>query len=519
LAGFILSNGLCLSPPNDFKTITLSFDYFVQYQGGLFQSGANASTYSPFNNPESDDPKALNMRGYMFEYGDYMIAKNFTFNHSFTLTLWGYIVTSDIIYKHMFRLMKDGSVLLRLSNNENRLNVATKGECIFSSVWIFLAVVVDYKNSSTHVSTFCQNTFLKTESYSGYAFYDNPGPITITNYHGNYNLIYRMTFSQFAFYDLSEQMLICSVPGLSDCLGSFTYKTTKSPYFKNEILCDSRCVGCTTLGSCNQCKSIFCPVCDNFNNTCKEDFNYNPCFQDFHLSETNNSCCYKRCSLCTGNTAYSCSKCLTDYFLAGSFCTYNCPSKFTQIGKNCTAPASYSILMNITFNKFLNNFNDSYLNSFSAGSNESFYPDFDENDPIPSYSRGFYFKGNSFVSTSNFSIPYSYIITFWIRQTIPGILFKKSDLVLNSNVSLKYKNKTFNYKSLSNETWVFLSFRSYMNVENYVLTISHTQTTLMTLYRQSQLVLKMKGLKGLYGILLLLTLISSLFFQKFAVNQ
>ena len=74
--GFTLSKGLCINTPTNFSTIVLRLDKFTQYQGEFFQSGADASTYSPFNNPEPDDPKALSNRGYWFNYTQYMYASS-----------------------------------------------------------------------------------------------------------------------------------------------------------------------------------------------------------------------------------------------------------------------------------------------------------------------------------------------------------------------------------------------------------------------------------------------------------
>ena len=80
---FILVDGLCIYPPTNFSTTVLRLDKFTMYQGDYFQSGLNASTYSPFNNPENDDPIALKNRGYFFNNSQNMVAKNFVFNYSF----------------------------------------------------------------------------------------------------------------------------------------------------------------------------------------------------------------------------------------------------------------------------------------------------------------------------------------------------------------------------------------------------------------------------------------------------
>ena len=139
----IKSNELCIEKISNFSHLILDFSDLSQYKGTFFQSGKNASTYSPYNYPEKDDPKALSYRGYIFRNQQIMYANNIVLNHSFTITFWAYTEDRILIFCDKMILMSDGSFIIRLSNSENTLEVATDGDCS-STTWKFLAVVVNF---------------------------------------------------------------------------------------------------------------------------------------------------------------------------------------------------------------------------------------------------------------------------------------------------------------------------------------------------------------------------------------
>jgi hypothetical protein len=58
---------------------------FQQLYGGVFQSGANAATYAPFNNPEQDDPYPVKSRGLFFNGTSYLTTSIFYLNYEFSI--------------------------------------------------------------------------------------------------------------------------------------------------------------------------------------------------------------------------------------------------------------------------------------------------------------------------------------------------------------------------------------------------------------------------------------------------
>ena len=66
--------------------------------------------------------------------------------------------------------------------------------------------------------------------------------------------------------------------------------------------------------------------------------------------------------MCQGHMAYICTKCSRGFYLVGTLCTLNCPSKYSINGNECIKPSDV-VLLNITFNVITNNFTDIYGNS------------------------------------------------------------------------------------------------------------------------------------------------------------
>ena len=454
--GYTSFNGLCILSPTNFTTITLRLDLFTKYQGDYFQSGLNASTYSPFNNPEEDDPVALSSRGYWFNHTQHMTALDMVMNYTFSIFTWADANSIFIIHCPKFSLMYDASFRISLANSERSLSEFVDGEC-FDYYWRFFGIIVDFYGNATHFKVVCGSSITNTQSVSGYAFYDSIGSIIISPMHNTSNYLYRVTISQYPQYSFTNLLQICSSG--SSCLAHPSYYQYNNMFTKRIILCDSSCKsGCSRWGSCNQCSNILCPYCDGFNLTCTESTTFQPCIQGFQLSEDTNFCCNERCLSCHGETAYLCSKCSVNYVLVGTLCTHNCPSKYFLNGSLCVAP-SENPLLDITFDKIEDSFSDSLGNVFYTGFNDQFYPNSTIYDPIPALSRGFYFNRTSIITTSNFSIPNNFTLSFWIKQSISGILLQKGLLEIQSKIRYTYGSISRDFHNLIKNEWVVMHLR------------------------------------------------------------
>ena len=463
--GFDQIDGLCKQPASPFTSITLDFDSFSQYKGIYFQSGADPNTYSPFNNPDPDDPIALSQRGYMFNYNQFMIATNITLSHKFSIVAWAYTGTAFIIYCDKIEFMYDASISIKLANFEKEKRESALAEC-FDVSWKFFGVVVDFYANSTHFSSVCGDKVCSVSSVPGFAFYDSPGDVKITPVHNGSNYIYRMSFIQSAVYDFSNFLTICTVPNSPSCLfypNIEKYNNTKTGEVKN---CSSSCIkGCRTWGTCNQCLDIRCQNCDSFSTQCIVDLNYNPCPSGFQVSLDGKSCCDLRCSECFGEAGYLCTNCSSGFVLIGSVCTYNCPTGYTLVGNVCEKPLE-NLVLDVKFDKIADSFNDSFGNMFFTGIDGRFYPNGTNSDPIPAKSRGFYFNGSSFIDTSNFSISNNFTVSFCIRQTAPGILLKKgipntifkTETNINTFSTIIYKALNMQFTGIPDNVWVVLNF-------------------------------------------------------------
>jgi hypothetical protein len=330
-SGFSLSQGLCIFPPSNPSKIVLRLDDFEEFQGGFFQSGVNSSTYSPFNNPEKDDPIAMSNRGYYFASNLFMRTESLVLNHSFTVSVWAYMTSRFLINSEKFRLMSDSSVVLTLANHEILIEEFVPGNCNVT-IWSFFGVIVEWKNNLTQITTFCNNKTNQPYSVHSFAFYDAAERKNLSVEWIN-NFVYRITFSQFIVTNLNDLFTICSFVGDIKCLGSPSTTYYTDFVMKNSFPCDSNCTrGCSTWGTCNQCKHIQCETCGNFNKSCELNSSYQPCVQGFHLSEDNKTCCRPRCAMCYGYTSYACTKCEPGYVLVGTYCAVECPTHYTLKG-------------------------------------------------------------------------------------------------------------------------------------------------------------------------------------------
>ena len=140
----------------------MKFDQFDKLKGNLVQSGQNASTYSPFNNPESDDPVAISLRGHMFlNSSHFMKADEIFFNHSFTISMWVYATDERIIICEKLYFGSDSSLTIELSNIETSSYFTFNPECI-TSTWTFKAFSVYFFQNATHLEFICDH-ILKTK--------------------------------------------------------------------------------------------------------------------------------------------------------------------------------------------------------------------------------------------------------------------------------------------------------------------------------------------------------------------
>ena len=127
--GYLLNNGLCINTPSESVLnsqiirpfIDTKFKYFSQFYS-ILQSGENDNTWSPMNNPESDDPIHYTMRGIYISYEkiNYLRTKvEISLNYSFTLGFWIFHIRGGpYLYKEGLRLYESDRMLIKLRNAE-----------------------------------------------------------------------------------------------------------------------------------------------------------------------------------------------------------------------------------------------------------------------------------------------------------------------------------------------------------------------------------------------------------------
>ncbi|CAG9318519.1 unnamed protein product [Blepharisma stoltei] len=122
--------------------------------------------------------------------------------------------------------------------------------------------------------------------------------------------------------------------------------------------------------------------------------------------------CFEGCKTCFGNAWwYQCNSCYPSYYFLNHLCLPIIPLQSTQF------PFGNQLTLGMDVNGI-----------FQIGSNKTNkYPDFDVNDPIPAYLRGYYFHTNSYMTSDKFNFSPWFTVSFWIKPYSNGNIFLKKD--------------------------------------------------------------------------------------------
>ena len=186
----------------------------------------------------------------------------------------------------------------------------------------------------------------------------------------------------------------------------------------------------------------------------------------------------------------ACSSCNNPYVLYDNLCLSNCPTGAIFDGNSNACIIQTSLVFIIIFNKIVL----SNGNGFTAGSNSTnAYPIFDINDPIPAYNRGYYFKSNSSITSSNkYIIGPSFSIAIWINLESYGYIYSKQfdlmhNLQLNYHSPMSFKfftefgSKTMSYWTMrSAHSWKYIQIESWyddISITSYLKVFVNTSLT------------------------------------------
>ena len=256
--------------------------------------------------------------------------------------------------------------------------------------------------------------------------------------------------------------------GKCQCLSPYNY----NPDDKKCFLCQNPlCQTCLAVDSltCITCKTNFILSLDG-NCECPYTFIYD--FNLFTCSECKVNCnaCSSSCSLCSGPGPEECITCKSGLFKVEGYCI-SCPS-LSVVANNTTCEVFLGEVFQVNFDTLLGLAYDRLNNvPVITGNSQGFYPEYDSEDPIAAYKRGFYFNGNSSVvrlpeygkwKSPKLVLSLNWTIEIWLNpKSESGCFFSfiGSDYTLislcffNSNISVSINTtlfSTYTFDILSN---------------------------------------------------------------------
>ena len=158
--GYILIDGLCLYEPYGYNAGTLltpvidiTFNTFAQYYGP-FQSGSDASTYGPWNNPDADDPIPVNSRGLYFDgLTKYLVStSNVALNYKSSIAMWFYPKSGMVMSTYNFYFYAGGYGRIYLSNPDEAWYLYTTSYQPYFNQWIFGAYTINFSSNTLTVA-------------------------------------------------------------------------------------------------------------------------------------------------------------------------------------------------------------------------------------------------------------------------------------------------------------------------------------------------------------------------------
>lgn len=212
---------------------------------------------------------------------------------------------------------------------------------------------------------------------------------------------------------------------------------------------------------CNLCQDLLCKECDDYTTTCitcktnaHKDDNDCVCDDKYYWDVTTEVCvsCHISCGKCTAGAATDCEICASSYYFHELLCINPCPAGYVGAGSSCVIGNPF--MFELILDSLLGVVYDKQSNIPAlTGNSVAFYPNYDNEDPLAAYLRGFYFNGIS--SIMHLPIYPGYIspilafassltLSIWANPENDGILISKQYLNNSPIFSLQiYSNKAY----------------------------------------------------------------------------
>ena len=440
---FIKTNSLCINPPepidSDLRAVHVDFGNFID-KNPFF--GFEFDNYTDI---DETLPTPMVKRGYYFGGSSYLKSKvKISLNYSFVLSFWFFPTGGYIIYNSKTLTAYSGGYMsIKVSNNEENVTAYTNSHLSKLYWWTFVAFSVTFQDPITRVYQNVDGKESEVLAVSGYAFYDVLGDgaigCSLNKGYCYIGFIYSFDIWQYYFKITNISTIFECANWNTLCLWGCPLNTYYNAWEKQCLPCHSSCLyGCKDWSNCEKCPGLTCSSCEsNYTGNCLVNkAQSDSCAPS--LTFRNSVCCESSCLSCYGPYFFKCISCESPQLLSDYICVDICPTGYTQNSTSCTQIPSHIFWIELT-----NYSSPSYeLKSMSVlkfgSNNEVLANPSDQTSPIPTGYRGYYFNSSRFITGPKLIIASSFSFYFWIWTKVDGVVFKKGNLEMYSNSSLKY---------------------------------------------------------------------------------
>ncbi|CAG9310521.1 MLEC_2 [Blepharisma stoltei] len=418
--------------PVSTPVIDTSFNGVFLGTYGIFTTGASATKYQFFYNPESVDPIPVKDRGLYFDGQSYYMQSNVNvyLSHSFSWGAWIFVIEDgDFMQKYSrVSFSSKGDVKISLESPTTSASAKTiSGSATSFTGWTYLSLAssLDLAAIATTITVSVNNAVFSTpNTYTKLIYRD---VINTQLFIGKSSQSYFQGYIfDFKLWNVAVDFTITT----DDICGGVTCMRTcnLTQYYDGADCadCDNSCtIGCTRTGSCNQCDDKLCAICTGFAaglcTQCVSNAGNTPCAcNPGYTVDISGFSCIKlalTCATGTGSQYNQCLTCNSPFYLLNTICTNECPDGYdSSSGNTCTSSSNPSL--SISLNEIIQLDTVTNVGTLSVGlDNTNLYPLWENSDPSPAIYRGYYFNTKNSLQGGAFLISPWFTVSIWIRPT------------------------------------------------------------------------------------------------------
>lgn len=502
---------------SELKIFSITFDLIQDiFYDNIFyypvQSGKTDAFYPYY---ESSDVIIAKDRGIYFNETSLLLFEeqdisDLIFAHTFTISLWILVNTDGKIFTRkdpnsiFFEISAKNGIEAYIKTLNSTLTFNYKSTLIYDS-WHIIQIIKQLFDDGEMIQVHIDDSF---KSFTYISYYKDP-VYSISTFFGN-------SLSSFKGFlwsaDISNELALlkyslnsnCVYPlNLINCIPSCPitmYYNSSSLDCKN---CLSKCQSCAYNFKCNLCSDSLCLYCPNFH-TCIECKNYTDfidgtctCKTGYFYDKNQEECveinCFEGCVFCIGIEVFECLICGEGFVFLDGVCE-KVPTGYANVS------IEYEPIKAIIFKLKLDSLEGILYDSVSkvpvlTGNSQKFYSDYDDEDPVPAYQRGYYFDGiKSIMRMPTFKnytnnpliLPPSWGVEIWFMPLQEGpILYSNSSNTTLFIISLNSTKLTLDL-FLAGQGHIILNSSeliSYNKWNNFYIFLNKTQSeNILTIY-------------------------------------